>query len=248
MAYEVVPGALPDPNGLVVANASGHDLVTREGRAAALVAQLRGRKRPQAEVIAGQFLDAEAQIGREEAMIDLEEEESLANETGDDEPPLSLPPAVIDCFRGKYVFLSNFFLAPLQHGTLTYATVEHLYQASKAVHPTDYERIRTAPTPAVAKRLGRRIPCRPDWEDRKIGVMAGCLRLKFAEGSELARQLLATGTARLVEGNSWGDQVWGVYRGVGQNLLGKLLEARRAELAGAVGMAEGVRAGTGTDR
>ena len=43
--------------------------------------------------------------------------------------------------------------------------------------------------------------------------------------------LLATGKATLVEGNSWGDTFWGVCRGKGKNMLGKILMRVRKRLA-----------------
>jgi predicted NAD-dependent protein-ADP-ribosyltransferase YbiA (DUF1768 family) len=59
--------------------------------------------------------------------------------------------------------------------------------------------------------------------------MRDLLRQKFAH-PELRRLLLATGDAELVEGNTWGDRFWGVCAGRGQNHLGRLLMAIRAEI------------------
>jgi predicted NAD-dependent protein-ADP-ribosyltransferase YbiA (DUF1768 family) len=42
--------------------------------------------------------------------------------------------------------------------------------------------------------------------------------------------LLETKDATLIEGNTWGDQYWGVCAGVGENHLGKLLMQIRSEL------------------
>jgi predicted NAD-dependent protein-ADP-ribosyltransferase YbiA (DUF1768 family) len=73
---------------------------------------------------------------------------------------------------------------------------------------------------------------RPDWDDTKINTMLTLLRQKFALGSELAKKLLDTGNRDLVEGNTWGDTFWGVCKGQGENMLGKLLMQVRAELRG----------------
>jgi predicted NAD-dependent protein-ADP-ribosyltransferase YbiA (DUF1768 family) len=54
---------------------------------------------------------------------------------------------------------------------------------------------------------------------------------KFSQNPKLARKLLATGGRYLEETNWWGDKVWGVYRGDGQNLLGKILMDTRARLS-----------------
>ena len=53
---------------------------------------------------------------------------------------------------------------------------------------------------------------------------------KFTQNPGLLDKLLATGDAELVEGNTWGDQVWGVCDGVGENHLGKTLMRIRSEL------------------
>ena len=42
--------------------------------------------------------------------------------------------------------------------------------------------------------------------------------------------LLATGDAKIVEGNTWGDVFWGVCNGVGENHLGEILMKVRQDL------------------
>lgn len=133
---------------------------------------------------------------------------------------------VIDYFgtgkdAGDNSFLSNFY----EHGW----TVEHHYQAAKAVKPEDAARILTAPTPGAAKKLGRRVLMRSAWESEKVIVMLVLLRMKFAI-PELRDKLLATGDATLIEGNHWGDIYWGVCNGHGQNMLGILLMQVREEI------------------
>jgi hypothetical protein len=57
------------------------------------------------------------------------------------------------------------------------------------------------------------------------------LAQKFGLGEPLARRLLATGNAQLIEGNHWGDRHWGVSAGIGHNRLGQLLMQRRGATA-----------------
>lgn len=137
--------------------------------------------------------------------------------------------AVIDRFTGEYSFLSNFSLHPLAFGTEIAKTCEHAFQAAKATNPRDAAWVLAAPGPREAKRRGRSIAKRPDWDLRKDGVMLVCLRVKFAKGTELARRLDATGDAQLIEGNTWGDRYWGMCDGYGLNKLGHLLMLVRAE-------------------
>lgn len=135
-------------------------------------------------------------------------------------------------FRGEDRFLSNFFPCPLRLGGRLYPTAEHAFQAAKTLIPEERERVAACRTPGDAKRLGRRLTLRPGWDALRFEVMEALLRQKFRPGSALARRLLATGEAELVEGNSWGDRLWGVCGGVGENRLGRLLMQIRAELRG----------------
>lgn len=136
-------------------------------------------------------------------------------------------------FQGKYRFLSNFWPSPiLGKNSLTYPTVEHAFQASKFPDGSEeHEKIRTATTPGIAKKLGRTLGLpRENWNDIRVELMGRLLRLKFSRGSPLATKLLETEYAELVEGNSWGDKFWGVCKGEGENMLGKLLMTIREEL------------------
>lgn len=130
---------------------------------------------------------------------------------------------VIDSFSGKYAFLSNFYHAPIQYGGRTYPTTEHLFQALKSLDDVDRELIAGALTPGNAKRMGRKVKLRADWERVKVQCMHLCIKLKFDTHADLRRRLLETGNAILIEGNTWGDRFWGVFEGEGQNLLGELL-------------------------
>ena len=116
---------------------------------------------------------------------------------------------MIDRFDGEYFFLSNFSASPFRIDYILFPTMEHYFQANKADNQNDYLHIAYAPTPGEAKRLGRKIQLRPDWEKIKDSVMLTGLRKKFAD-PELRNLLLATGDEELIEGNYWGDTYWGV--------------------------------------
>lgn len=138
-------------------------------------------------------------------------------------------------FRGADFFLSNFSSVLITLDGQRWQTAEHLFAAAKTADPVWQERIRQAPTPTEAKRLGQQAPLIPGWDGMRVEVMRQILSLKFAHGSALARKLVATGDRQLVETNEWGDQFWGVCNGRGENWLGRLLMERRALLAGALG-------------
>lgn len=143
-------------------------------------------------------------------------------------------------FNGKYFFLSNFFW---QEMTLPkrlwgYRSMEHYYQAMKCEDPTSRVMFKEPRlTAGQAKRRGRAIPLRPDWEEIKDDVMLTGLRRKFAPGTELAGLLLDTGDEYLEEGNVWHDNYWGncgcnrkACETPGYNVLGRMLMQVRDEL------------------
>lgn len=74
-------------------------------------------------------------------------------------------------FSGHHKFLSNFSGSPIDHDGKMWRTVEHLFQGLKCASLHDRELIRQACTPGEAKRLGRRIRMRSDWEEAKDKVM-----------------------------------------------------------------------------
>lgn len=142
-------------------------------------------------------------------------------------------PEVIDSFRRPHGFLSNFAPAHIVLGSGAVAhSVEHAFQAAKCCYEDAAAEILAAPTPQDAKRLGRRAQLRTDWEAVKLPIMRDLLERKFTPGTAYSDQLLATGDSLLIEGNTWGDTYWGMVGGEGDNWLGHLLMARRAELRG----------------
>lgn len=143
----------------------------------------------------------------------------------------------IDRFDGEFAFLSNFYYSDIVYGKYGWCwpTIEHAFQAAKTLDDNYQSHILMAGTPGQAKRLGRSVALRPDWEQVKLGVMKELLALKFAPGTELAAKLIATGDRQLTEGNNWNDKYWGVCRGIGMNWLGRLLMDQRSFLQGESG-------------
>jgi len=131
-------------------------------------------------------------------------------------------------FSKENEFLSNFYPCTIIYEDITYPTTEAAYQAAKTLNVLERREVAAAATPGLAKKMGRKLKMRMDWEDVKISVMEQCLRLKFAN-PELKKKLLDTGEEYLVEGNYWGDVFWGVCNGKGENHLGILLMKLREE-------------------
>lgn len=137
---------------------------------------------------------------------------------------------MIGTFDGEYAFLSNFYPSPItDEDYITYPTVEHYFQAMKTLDKDERFNIAIQVTPGKAKRLGRKLDLRSDWEFIKDSIMEEALRIKFSN-PELRKALLNTRDEYLEEGNTWGDQYWGVCNGVGKNRLGKLLMKIRQEI------------------
>lgn len=122
-------------------------------------------------------------------------------------------------FRGELAFLSNMYNCKVIIHGRTYPSAENAYQAYKSGFVCQkFETI----SPVSAKKLGRELTMRDDWEDIKLSAMDEILTAKFKNKS-LLKKLLSTGQVILVEKNYWRDYYWGVCNGKGENHLGKIL-------------------------
>jgi ribA/ribD-fused uncharacterized protein len=130
-----------------------------------------------------------------------------------------------------YGELSNFSRHPIDLDGEIWPTVEHYFQAQKFPDQANRERIRGAPSPHDAAKMGRSLcGIRPDWESVKEDVMRRALRAKFEQHARLRRILLGTEDAKLVE-HTANDHYWGDGgTGSGLNRLGELLMELRADL------------------
>lgn len=167
---------------------------------------------------------------------------------------------MINLFKDTYRWLSNFYLSPVKYEGIWFPCSENAYQAKKSSHLSNEEIARyigaenmvkyqlsldmknlgyyyfSKIKPSEAKKMGKTIPARPDWETIKVDVMKDIIRLKFTQSSKLKTRLLATGDEELVEGNLWHDNFWGnctcsKCRSIkGTNMLGKILMEVREEL------------------
>ena len=133
--------------------------------------------------------------------------------------------------RGSFDFLSNFHPAKVEMDGICYQNAEAAFQAQKCVDVADKASFAEL-TAVKAKRRGRQVKLRPDWDAVRIGIMEEVVRAKFTQNPDLASRLVATGTMPIEEGNSFGDTFWGVdvRTGEGENHLGKILMKVRKEL------------------
>jgi len=132
-------------------------------------------------------------------------------------------------FTGEYRWLSNFWPSPFEFNNYAWPTVEHAYVAHKA-HPGRLKNVYGTVidmTPGQAKRYGRTIKIRNDFDMIKLYLMQALQYRKYTENEELLQKLLATGSREIEETNTWGDTFWGVCDGVGDNHLGKIIMGLR---------------------
>lgn len=125
-------------------------------------------------------------------------------------------------FKNKYYFLSNMYPCDIEavvdDKKYSFTCVESAYQAHKCpekvaefIQLNGYE----------AKRLGKRVELRSDWNEVKVDLMKTLVKQKFSN-KELFKQLKAI-EGEIVETNNWGDTFWGKCNGKGQNVLGQIL-------------------------
>lgn len=140
-------------------------------------------------------------------------------------------PDIISNFRLKYRFLSNFYPVRIEYDGIIYNNSEAAFQAQKCTDQISKLQF-SSYTPYEAKRIGRTVELRPDWEKVKDDLMFEIVLAKFTQHPDLKEKLLDTGDAILIEGNTWHDTYWGVdsKTGKGQNHLGKILMRVRQEL------------------
>jgi N-glycosidase YbiA len=133
-------------------------------------------------------------------------------------------------FFSEYQFMSNFYPSQVIYECVAYPTVEHAFQAAKTLDEQLRRWIASRKRPGEAKKEGRNLQLRKDWESVKYNIMKELVTLKFKAHADLRQKLLDTGDKYLEETNTWGDTTRGVCRGKGTNWLGKILMEVRADM------------------
>ena len=141
---------------------------------------------------------------------------------------------VVNFYRTTDEFgeFSNFAAFPILLKGVEWPTSEHYFQAQKFAGTAHEEAIRFASSPSMAARMGRerRRPLRTDWESIKDDTMREAVLAKFQQHADLAKLLLSTGDAEIVE-HTENDSYWGDGGdGSGLNMLGRILMETRDKL------------------
>ena len=131
--------------------------------------------------------------------------------------------------KDNYSWLSNMdlFPKPIIINNEIIKSSENYYQSRKTLD-LDIRKKILEMSPYEAKKYCKAIELRNDWEDVRVTIMQEALDIKF---SITYYRLLLIGTIEpLVEDNYWNDTYWGVCRGIGENMLGKLLTILRERI------------------
>jgi nicotinamidase/pyrazinamidase len=134
--------------------------------------------------------------------------------------------------KDDYGFFSNFSAHPFMLDGKRWPTTEHYFQAQKFKDEQYMDKIRSTNSPMIAARLGRsrKVPIRADWESAKNEVMRRAVRAKFASHEDIRRELLATGSRKIIE-KTTNDHYWGCgSTGAGKNMLGLILMEVRDQM------------------
>ena len=134
-------------------------------------------------------------------------------------------------FTGDYFFLSNYspygFIAENEN---YFPTSEHYYHFRKAdvsvkENRPILEEIMKTKDPHNAKKLGRALTMRKDWDAFRHIIMFVGNKYKFDQNPDIRNKLIKLNNCVLIEGNTWNDTYWGVNisNGEGHNYLGKTL-------------------------
>ncbi|HVI43191.1 MAG TPA: NADAR family protein [Anaerovoracaceae bacterium] len=147
----------------------------------------------------------------------------------------------IDSFRGEHEYLSCAYPCNIEFEGEIYPSVEHAFQAAKTSDVNARSSIRGAATSADAKGLGRKLVIDPNWDSKRLDVMADLVKQKFTNNLDLKVKLLMTGTKDLVQGGMYKDKFWGIDKhGVGENHVGKILMKVRDSIRASEGGPETV--------
>lgn len=134
---------------------------------------------------------------------------------------------MIKYFKGEYEFLHNAYNTPVIYEGVEYSNAESAFQAQKCAS-ADLRHLFADLDAVTAKKLGREINLRDDWDEIKDDIMRNVLDAKF-ENEELRDMLCSTGDEEIVMYTKR-DSYWGVIDGEGENRLGKILMEVRSKL------------------
>lgn len=130
-------------------------------------------------------------------------------------------------FRNNFYFLSNMYPCKVHYKGTEYSCAESAFQAQKCTKESE-KKLFVGINGFDAKKLGRKVSLKSNWEIEKLSIMEEIVRAKFVQNPSLAEKLIQI-TGIIQEDNSWHDTFWGVCNGIGENKLGIILMKIRDE-------------------
>lgn len=130
-------------------------------------------------------------------------------------------------FKNNYFFLSTFYRSKIEfeiNGKLCkFTNAEAAYQAMKNPEIADkFSQIKGLEAKRMEESLKITVP---DWGHFKLFAMGKVLHEKFK--NRMLFLQLKTIKEPIINDNYWGDTFWGVCKGEGKNILGKMLTVIR---------------------
>lgn len=136
-------------------------------------------------------------------------------------------------FRNEYWFLSNMFPCKIRVNGLEFKCAEACFQSFKTTDPELRAKFQNL-NGFEAKKLGKHIKLRSDWNAIRLDVMKAVVHVKFKQNPNLQQKLIEayhnSGRNGIIEHNNWGDIFWGCNGTIGANHLGKILNAEAIDL------------------
>ena len=136
----------------------------------------------------------------------------------------------------KYGCFSNFYPSIIEYEGLRYNSLESAFQAAKTSNQEDRIKL-SRMNPGHAKRYGRQVSLRSDWEEVKVDIMTELIRNKAFHNPEFCKALIDSKGAYIVEDTTgWHDNYWGDCQcgncrlKFKHNVLGKCLMKVRDEI------------------
>lgn len=137
---------------------------------------------------------------------------------------------------GIYPEFSSMHPCSVRYKGITYGNSEAAFQAQKTGTEID---IRFQSMSGFdAKKYGKKVPLRGDWEDVKYGIMKDVVLAKFQQNTVLWNLLDQTGNEWIIEDNTWHDCNWGMCtcsrcsKRKAKNMLGLAIMEVRAIMRG----------------
>lgn len=126
-------------------------------------------------------------------------------------------------FKNKYFFLSTFYPCDVEvtikNKNYIFKNVESAFQCRKNEDLAENFLLLKG---LEAKKLGEQIEIKdPNWNVNQLYSMGKALHSKFKNFALFFQLKLIK--EDIINENFWGDTFWGVYKGEGYNILGKML-------------------------